>query len=1744
MSGNTRKAALAVVGGVLVAAIAVGGWWWSKSGGSGPQLPSTAAVGTAEPFAVLECKARLFEESTALAVTFSQPVRRDQPLDRVLRVVDLGKSDQADSSADASDSSDSTGNSNSNSSGDVDSVRKAPPGLGEPKAAGDPPKGTIVKGNWVVGDNPRVINFPFVQPQHTYAVMLDQAFASADGQALPAAVRCDTATEAMPPSFYFASRGVVLPAGQNGGLPIVTVNVPEVDVQFLKIGPSQIPEFFEKVIGVRKPAAPAADADSGDDSAADGDDDDDGDNWRYSSNRSLKGSVNIWDLDRLKDLSKSVYLGRFLTDDKSNRRHVTFLPVETIKELKDPGIYVAVMSQPGHFRDDYQVSYFYVSDIGLHAHRYDGQIDAFSTSLKTGKAIDDVDFELLDANAKSLAHVKADGQGHGTFTGDFDAARVLVARRGNEMSVIALAEPALDLSEYDVGGYPSGNNNLFVYSGRDLYRPGEQFDVSVLARDADGHPSAASPLTVTLKRPDGRVVSTALWKPDAAVPGYIRQRISLPADAQTGSWLLQARLDPAARTPDASWKFQVEEFLPERMKLDLNAAQSVLKPGEPLQIKVQGDYLFGAPAAGNRLLGTVQIDRDRFALPAQMPGFVFGDFADDDRKQRAQLDERSLDDKGAASVEVPVDMNNVNSPMKIRASFSLLESGGRPVVRSIERSAWPAPALIAVRPLFDNDVARESNLAEFEAVQVDAQGRTVPLKKAQMRLYREDRVYYWRFDDQRGWNSGFTETEELIDARVLDLSGRVKFSVPVKFGRYRLELTNPDTGTAMRYRFYAGWDAQDAEAMGNRPDSVQLKLDHAPVREGDTIKLSITPPHDGEALVTLEGGKVLWSKRTSVKASGSTIDIPLDKSWNRHDMYVSVVVFRPGSEGDRVTPARALGIIHVPLERSERKLAVSVEAPAKVLPEKRSTAKIHIGNIAAGQQAYVTLSAVDVGILSITRFATPDPFDFFFGKHRYAPELLDMYGKLIEKMDGTQGKLKWGGDSSMRDTRSLPTKVRLVDLFSGPVKVDDKGDATVPMDVPDFNGKLRLMAVAFTSDRFGSAQTEMTVAAPVVAELSTPRFISPGDQATLALDLTNLSGGAQHLSIRLEGLDPIVVRDNTRTVDLANQQRSILRFPVEATGAYGLGRLRLTVDGQGGTEPIHIVRESLLQVEPAVSAEHEVRRVRLAQGESLTVDPASLARFYPDSVTVGLSVSNKPPFNIKRLVQGLLDYPYGCLEQTASSAYPNVFIDDVQAKALGLTPHTREERERIVQGAIARIAGMQKATGGFALWGDGAQETWLTAYVVGFLQDARNAGFNVPDTMMRRSQDWLLTQLQQVSNNFPSLPENLRQRMRSGSFGQLTENDYETLRNSHRRFAELANAAYVLARDQKAPLSTLRVLHDNYRDLARSPLPLVQLSLALKMMGDDARSKVALDDAMNRGYGIDANRYGGFGEWLGDYGSPVRDMAMSYALMAQNHVDHPHREALLNDVSGLLASRPYLSTQEQLALFLAAREAGGNANAQWTATLRTAGAEQTLSGHDTESRGFAGAQANGVQIVNSQADPLFVEMDVQGYPKEAAAPRSAGVRITRTWFEADGKPWSGRALQTGDTLVVKLDASADRRIQDGLIVDRVPAGFEVENMNLSQGPDMDDLKIGGVSVSEALSDARIKHREFRDDRYVAAASIEGTVTVFYRVRVVTPGRFVVPAPVVEDMYRPDIRAVGAQTSGLVITDPRASQAGR
>ncbi len=1695
----------------------IGGAYWYKNkspGGSG----ASDAVGALEikddpnaPLTLVDAADRGLDGAPALALTFSIPLDSSKTYEKYLQVFEMPPS--------AADLKKTETNNNDEDNGydDDGQPKKGKLSTVSTKAEDTDSKGgKPVAGAWVVGENPRLLYFPHIKPQTRYVVQVQTGLPARNGKTLGSEARYSIVSAPVSPSYYFASNGMVLPAKQNGGLPVVTVNVPEVDVQFLRVKNDQLPRFLDRVINGKPKKADAA--------KTDGEEGEGGDDYNYDWRRSaLKGAVQVYQLDDLRNMSESVYLGRFMTEQKADKRSVTYISVEDIKELKEPGVYVAVMSQPGRFRYEYQTTYFYVSDLGLHTHLYDKSADAFVSSLTDGKAVSGVEVSWMDEAGKVLAKADTDGDGHVVFAEQPRTAKVLMARKGEQISVLALKEPALDLSEYDITGAPYKATRLFAYSGRNLYRPGEQFDVSVLARDADGRAVPAKAIQAKLKRPDGKDQFTATWRPDQRFGGYLVKRLELPADAPTGFWTLELRADPADKVPGTVMRFGVEEFLPERMKLDLSSKLATLAADSDYTVDVVGNYLYGAPAAGNRLLGVAQFERNKNPLAKQYPGFEFGDVTENEAKTRTELEESKLDDEGKASVDVDLSpIAKRRSPFTVRTTLSLLESGGRPVVRSMERTVWPAPVLVGLRPMFTGEYAPEGSPVEFEVIRADKDGKLQASPTLPVRLFREDRNYYWRFEDQRGWQSGFTETDELVETSVVAVpaNGRGKLRLPVRYGRYRLEVLDPDTRMQAVYRFYVGWSARSDESQGVRPDKVAMKLDKPVYKDGDTARLTITPPHKGEALITVEGDKTLWIKRMSVGAEATTIDIPLNKDWKRHDLYVSAVVLRPGNEGDKVTPARALGLAHIPLDRADRKFAVSMEAPVKVLPDSSVKVKIKVPE-AKGQKAMVTLSAVDVGILNITKFASPDPHAFFFAKLRYGPDQHDIYGRLIEKMQGQKGKLKFGGDNTPKATKSLPKKVKLIDIFSGPVQLNEQGEAEIPLAIPDFNGTLRLMAVVAGGERFGAKDAEMTVAAPLIAELATPRFLSFGDTAIVALDLHNLSGAGQNLKVSINGGEALKLTEAERSLSLKDQQKQTLRFPIEAKPVPGLHTITVNITGSG----IKMERSFALTVQAPTPQTQITKRFTVKAGESLDIKEADLAGLHKASLLAHMVVSNKAPIDVRAAIQGLLTYPYGCAEQTTSTAYPHVFIDEEAAKRFGLKPYTREQRVEMLDKAIARLATMQAPNGGFSLWGNVSEyEYWLSAYVTGFLVDAREQGFGVPDAMYNKALDYLLRGLQDGVARMPASPKPVASAA-TGSSNLWEENRVRD--NSH--FGVLAAGAYVLSRQNKAPLATLRQMHDA-RGNAQSGLALIQLGIALKQMGDKARSDVALAEGVRKG------RDNGY--WWYDYGSNLRDAALSYALLDRHQIKLDGRDNLVGVIANEMEKHRYYSTQEKLALFLVGRSYSTGEAAPWTGTLAIAGKSDELSAKATLFRELQASElSGGIKLSNNSKDNLYVELSMNGNPVKLPPAKSDVIELSRKMYAPDGSEIGNRPLKVGETIIMRITARSRSAMGTGMIVDRIPAGLEIENTNIVQGEQMGVVTIDKLNPAEAMQNPHIKHVEFRDDRFVAAVRMDWNVlNLFYRVRVVTPGKFVIPPLYAEDMYRPDLYGQTGGTDVLTVVE--------
>ncbi|MEA9789326.1 alpha-2-macroglobulin [Xanthomonas campestris pv. raphani] len=1538
--------------------------------------------------------------------------------------------------------------------------------------------------SWSLSDDGKTLRYPYVEAAKDYTVLIAANLLAADGSRLGKPLKQKVYTGELKPVAGFASQGSVLPARESRGLPVVSVNVPEVDVEFLRVREKSLPAFFHQF--------------------------------------QRGGRRGSWDLENeysenapLSKLADPIYVNRFILGGKQNERVLTYLPTQDIKELQEPGLYFAVMKRAGTFENEFDTAFFTVSDIGLHTRAYKDKLFVHTASLQSGEPAKNVELRILDAKGELFLKGSTDANGNALLNYTLDASHVLVARSKTDISMLPFNQPALDLSEFAVAGREGAWFDVFAWAGRDLYRPGETMRVSAILRDNDGKPTSGptkggQPVFLRLKQPDGKTFRETKLQPGEQ--GYFEFTQQIPADAPTGRWQVEFRTDPGSKDAVQGMTVRVEEFLPERMKLDLDAAQKTLSAGKPFTLIANAAYLYGAPADGNRFTAKLAVSVEQHPLES-LPGWFFGDPTLELPREAKDVIDTEFGGDGVLREDIALpDEAKPVSTIAAVVSGSVYETGGRTVTRTIKRVLWPAKALVGVRPLFDDtDGADANSNARFEITRVDAEGKPQPAKGLKATLVRELRDYHWNYTDDH-WDYDFTRRFENKDTRTIDVgSGNAKLDFPVEWGEYRLDVFDPATGLTTRYPFRAGWSWNDENrGLDARPDKVKLALDKTGYRAGDTLKVTLTPPHAGKGVLLVESDKLLYVQDIDVKP-GSTFEIPVTEAWERHDVYVTALVFRGGSAPSKITPARAVGVAFVPMDRKARRVAVGLSAPKQMRPEQPLPVTVSVPEL-AGKAAHVTISAVDVGILNITRFPVPDANAQFFAQRRLGTDAYDIYGRVIESFEGASGKLKFGGDMALEalpQAKRPTARVQTVDLFSGSVKLDAKGNARVQLPVPDFNGTLRVSALVYSDTRYGNRDMETIVRAPILAEASMPRVMAPGDRSTVTLDVQNFTGKPGEFNVRVDGIGPLAIAEAARSVKLATDGKQTLSFPLTATEGYSVAKVRVRVDGNGFKAdrsydlPVragwpHVLRTQTRVLDPLAP---------------VSMDAGLTEGLMAGSVTARMLVSPLPPIPFASALQDALNYPYGCAEQTTSKGYAALLLDEATAKALGtkgLDAATRRER---MEGAFGRLASMQIASGHFSMWGDdGYVNPGLTPYIAEFLLDAKDAGFAVPDNVLQKALNRLSEDLLSGGNEF---------------YGQD--------RRDNLKFANQAWSGYVLARVNRAPLGTLRALYDNQRDKALTGLSLVHLGAALSLQGDTKRGQAAIKAGFAKN---SADRP----PYFGDYGSAIRDDALMMALLHERGLSSPEYDTRAVTLGQALDARRsggslWLSTQEQVALARLGKALMVAQGKTVSGTLTVGGEAQEIAPARLFGRSFdSAALARGVQFVPQGEAPMYASLEVAGIPRSAPEADTRHLSVERTWYTTDGKPWTPRALKEGEALIVRVTITANTSMRDALLTDLLPAGLEIENFNLGDAKQWADVVVDGIGISERSSAADVKHEEFRDDRYVAALSLSSgsKAQVFYLVRAVTPGTYTVPPSLVEDMYRPDLRGVG-RTNPATIT---------
>ncbi|MEO0730700.1 MAG: alpha-2-macroglobulin family protein, partial [Pseudomonadota bacterium] len=569
------------------------------------------------------------------------------------------------------------------------------------------------------------------------------------------------------------------------------------------------------------------------------------------------------------------------------------------------------------------------------------------------------------------------------------------------------------------------------------------------------------------------------------------------------------------------------------------------------------------------------------------------------------------------------------------------------------------------------------------------------------RLLRLERQWQW-YKRGGSWRYEAAVIPNEADAGEIrtDASGTAQLALTPKWGQYRIELTRStgsgDTPIRTTYKFASGW-VQSADA--DSPEVLDVAVDRARFAPGETATVRVTTRKGGRATVAILGNGLHAMKTVEIASGDTEIPITVGRDWGA-GAYAAVMLHLPMDTKARRMPTRALGLVWIGRDTSDRTLKVALEAPKQMRSARTLNVPIAITGAAPGERTHVTIAAVDVGILNVTRFKAPTPANRFGAQTQLGAEIRDVYGRLIDGMTAERGTMRAGGDADASlKLDAAPPMWKTVAKFSGIVTTDADGRANVSFDMPEFAGTVKLMAVAWTDTKTGSAAQDVIVRDPITLSVATPRFMTLGDTAELTLDVHNVDAPAGDFDVSLSAVqqDGPVRALLQKRVSFKSDERRTVRIPViaERMGTMELiARARAVTAAAPNQEPTTVTRKLSVTVNAGGDDISRTRRVTLKPGGSLTIDSDQLFGLVRPTAQLTIDVGAAPGLNVPALLTSLDRYPYGCTEQTITRALPLLY-----ANAIGLSRGQQPDtnlRRRITD-AVQRVLARQDSSGAFGL---------------------------------------------------------------------------------------------------------------------------------------------------------------------------------------------------------------------------------------------------------------------------------------------------------------------------------------------------------------------------------------------------------------------------------------------------------------
>ncbi|MDQ6608255.1 MAG: alpha-2-macroglobulin family protein, partial [Bacteroidota bacterium] len=858
---------------------------------------------------------------------------------------------------------------------------------------------------------------------------------------------------------------------------------------------------------------------------------------------------------------------------------------------------------------------------------------------------------------------------------------------------------------------------------------------------------------------------------------------------------------------------------------------------------------------------------------------------------------------------------------------------------------------------------------------------------------------------------------------------------------------------------------------------------------GDNAKILFKTPFSGRMLVTVERDGILSHQYLDVERRTASMNLKLTGE-HVPNVYVTATLIKPHEVTDMPLTV-AHGFQNISVEETGRKTPVQITASKNV--RSKTHQKV---SVKAVPGSYISLAVVDNGVLQVSDFKTPDPYDFYYQKMALSVAAFDMYPLLFPELRGRLSSTGGDGNLSLeKRVNPMPAKrFKIMSYWSGLKKADANGNAGFEFDIPQFSGEVRLMAVAFKDEKFGNSEATTTVADPIVISSSLPRFISPGDTVLLPVTISNTTNKAAGGNATLNLSGPVkVVGSNTQKIAIDANSEGHALFQIVADPTVAVANVSVIVNALGEK----FSEETEISVRPPSTLQKFSGSGSIAGGSTETI-AIPQNDFMAGSFKYDLVVSRSPAAQVADQLRYLVTYPYGCTEQTVSSAYPQLYYGDF-VDALKLNADNKQNAAYNVMEAIRKIKMRQLYNGAVTLWdGEGKEDWWVTTYAAHFLLEARKAGYDVDNSLIE-------TMLSYLSNRLKAK--------------QTVEYYYN--RNQQKKIApkEVAYSLYVLSLANRPQASTM-----NYYKASGSLLALDSkylLSAAYAVSGDKRSFNSLLPSAFT---GEESLQQTG-----GSYYSALRDEAIALNALIDVDPGNGQIPQMVQHISARLKSDRWLNTQERAFSFLALGKVARNASlAKVTADVRVNG-KVVASISDKDWKGTSDLlKSSNIEIVTKGNGRLYYSWVAEGISTSGAYKQEDNyLKVRRQFYDRTGKLLNAKTFKQNDLIIVgiTLEKAYDQEIQNIVITDLLPAGFEIENPRTKEIPGMDWIKDGAEPTALDVRDDRI---HFFVNSYAPKQKY------YYAVRAVSLGRFKQGPVSADAMYNGEMHSYnGAQTISVV-----------